>query len=641
MSGSSAPAGRRIDSLSDAELSIDGRYLVMAGPGAGKTTLIVNRVQKVWESEEDEGGLLVLTFTNKAAMEVSERLQTAGNEPSGSTFVGTFHAFGSKVLHAHGDVIDLPVNFVQYNAEDQSALVAELQLSGDLPATLTADAICKRIGHEKELASERLAMGEPPETILESQSDILKTYQKTLRGARGLDLPDLIFETNRLFIKAPYVLGLYRTIYSRVLVDEFQDTTPGQYALLKQLIDPMAGNLFAVADEDQLIFDFNEARLGTLNRCCDDFSPSVVYSTLCHRCPKEVVLAANAVIRQNRFRFPDKPDIGTVRGASVGEPIRLMSAESEELEAELVADDVRRLIANGTDTSAIAIIARAGYLLEPFESELSELSIPSARPSLGGLGETEEADVVIRLLRWVQNEWDAPSVRLVLNFFKPEIAGKIDEGLAIAREKDTSLEAALLVTLSAEENTARSLIEEVASLRLMTGNAVELLGQTVDRLLPKLVDLTGNSDSGEEIKRVVLNLQHLARRLYPRHEVSLSEFLLSLPKTILPADNRDSGENAPVVSLLTCHQAKGTEFPHVYAPSLEEWILPDYRQARGIEGIESERRLFYVTLTRTITQITLSWSKSRENLQGERKGRKPSRFISEIPAELVHILSPR
>jgi DNA helicase II / ATP-dependent DNA helicase PcrA len=636
----SAPAGRRADSLSGVNLPVDGRFLIIAGPGAGKTSLIVSRVKQLLESEKPRGGLLALTFTNKAAMEVAGRLDAGEDGDADTIFVGTFHAFGSKVLHAHGDVIDLPTNFVLYTPEDQAALVTELQLTGDLPETLSVSTVCRVIAHEKELASERLASGESLESILEGQPGFLRIYQTALRNVRGLDFSDLIFETNRLFARAPHVLHLYRTIYSHVLVDEFQDTTPGQYALLRQLVDPAAGNLFAVADEDQLIFEWNEARLDTLNRFCDNFGPSVVYSTLCHRCPREVVIAANAVIRKNRFRFPDKPDISTTRAAAVGNPIRLMYADSEDHEAELVAEDIRKLVQGGTNPSTIAIIARAGWLLERFETALSTRGIPSARPSPGGLGETEEADVVVRLLRWIQNEWDVPSVRLVLGFFFPELASKVDQTVIVARGKGVSLEAALLTNGISTENSALELINEVVRLRLLTGNAARMLDELVDRLLPMLIRLASDTTTGAEIRRVVLNLQELVRRLYPRHEVAVFEFLASIPSMVLPRDRPDSGDTEQTVSLLTCHQAKGTEFPHVYAASLEEGILPDYRQARATEGTEAERRLFYVTLTRTITQITLSFSKSRANLQGERRDRKPSRFLSEIPTELVHVYTP-
>jgi DNA helicase-2/ATP-dependent DNA helicase PcrA len=637
MESPTAPDGKRIGSLADAELASSGRFLIIAGPGSGKTSLIVGRVRALLEADDAaKRGLLVLTFTNKAALEVSTRLNLDSEQAAGSNFVGTFHAFGSKLLRSHGDLVGIPSNFVLYNRDDQLAFITELQDAGQLPDTAAAYDLSRAIGHEKELASARISDSTGLDDLTLGLPEYVRIYQKALRAVRGLDFSDLIFESNRLLFTAPYVLDLYRTIYTHVFVDEFQDTTPAQYLLLRKLISPTDGNLFAVADEDQLIFEWNEARLDTLNRYCDDFSPGVLYSTLSHRCPRQIVLAANAVIRKNRFRFPSKPDIGAAREASVPNPIRLVVADSENAEFEEIAGDIARLVGQGEPPSEIAVIARAKWLLDGFESALGSIGIGASRPTLGGLGETEEAKIVVGVLRWVLNEWDEPSVRRVIGLLVPEASLRLERSQALARASGISLEAALLAADPDGSNPESKLISKVAGLRMQSGSAALLLDSLVEDLLPSLVELAGGDAKGREVSRVVLGLQTISARLFPRREIALFEFLMNIPNLTQPIVGDDQAAAQATVSLLTCHQAKGTEFNHVYAPCLEEDILPDYRQARNLAGLEAERRLFYVTLTRAKARITLSSSRSRANASGVSKPRRPSRFIAEIPADLIH-----
>jgi DNA helicase II / ATP-dependent DNA helicase PcrA len=632
----SPPPGKQQTSLASTELDVAGRYLVIAGPGAGKTSLLVKRVQSLMANGElKDQSVLVLTFTSKAAAEVSDRLGSPVEDVGYGPVVGTFHAFGSRVLHAHGDVIGIPTNFVQYTGEDQQAVVRDLQRNGALPSNLTAHDLLRAIAHEKELACEKLAAGMSRDSVAAEWPDYVRVYQKALREVRALDFSDLIRESIRLFAEAPHVLDLYRSTYTHVLVDEFQDTTPGQFALLKQLVSDATRSVFAVADEDQLIFEWNEARLDTLNRYCDVFRPDVVYATLSFRCPPRIVLAANEVIRRNRFRFPDKPDIRTDKAEGSSGAIKLVLPLDEEDEASQTTVSIERLIASGVAPSEVAVIGRAGWVLDRVETKLTRAGVLAARPTFGGLGDSEEADAAVRLFRWILNEWDEQSVRKVLAFFLPELSDSAERAFRSAHEKGISSEAALINEPSlAGSSDLRELIRHVSDLRQLSANASRMLNELSVRAEPFLVGLVRSETVGREVRRIFRSLSELAKRLFPRREVAVFEFLMSIPSMTSMESLAATGS---AVSLLTCHQAKGTGFPYVFILGLEEGLFPDYRQTKSVGGIEAERRLFYVALTRTITQVTMSSCKTRSSFSGLPRARERSRFIGEITPELMEI----
>lgn len=629
------PTGRTTESLVDELPPPEGAYLVLAGPGTGKTTLLVQRARQLLETGAlGKSKVLALTFTNKAAAEMKARLSSEIPDADARTFIGTFHAFGSHVLRAHGHAIGIPTDFVVYDERDQLALLEQLQEEGNVPSGVNLESLVHAFSRLKS----RGLLGDVKQQKVADISMNLRamheTYRDALRAAGGLDFGDLVLECVRLFRERPQVLRLYRVAFGHVLVDEFQDTTPSQYELLQMLVDPSAQGLFAVADEDQLIFEWNEARLETLNRVCTDFRAKVIYATLSHRCPPNIVEAANAVIARNRFRFPGKPEIRSKRVD--GEPIRVFQAEDEQEEASFVVATVNELRRRGLRPGDVSVIARARRLLDPVEEALVSADIPAARPSIAGLGGSEEAEAILRLLRWLQNSRDEQSARHVVSSLYPGASDAFETAVRNARADAIGVEAALAGEPTSEDAASlHTLVEHVARWRLLARDTGGLLA-ALRAELPPLVSAGDDGDgSREEVVRVLEELERLRQGMSGMGRIALPDFLLGLPQLVSTAAASASSRRDGSVSLLTYHQAKGLEFSAVFLTGLEAGIFPDFRSEKDLRRMEEERRLFYVGITRTKSRLYLTWATKRRTVRGSPWERERSPFLDEIPMHLL------
>ena len=621
------PAGRTKESLDEELPLLDGAYLVLAGPGTGKTTLLVQRARQVLETKGlEKTKVLALTFTNKAATEMKTRLSSAIPDSEARTFIGTFHAFGSHVLRAHGHAIGIPSEFVVYDERDQLALLEQLQGEGHVPTGVNLESLVHAFSRLKSrgLLGD-LKQHEVPDISMNLRA-MHETYRGALRAQGALDFGDLVLECVRLFRERPQVLRLYRVAFGHVLVDEFQDTTPSQYELLQMLVDETAPRLFAVADEDQLIFEWNEARLETLNRVCTDFQAKVIYSTLSHRCPPNIVEAANAVIARNRFRFPGKPDIRSKR-ADV-EPIRVFEGADEQEEASFVIATVKELRRLGLRSADIGIIARARRLLDQIEEALVAEGIPAARPSIAGLGGSEEAEAILRLLRWLQNSRDEQSARHVVSVLCPEATNAFESAVRAARDKAIGIEAALAGEATSENGqTLRILVEHIARWRLLARDTRRLLATLKTELPGLFPDSPEDGSAHEEAERILDELERLRQWMSASGRIGLPDFLLGLPQLVSAGALAGSSPRDGTVSLLTYHQAKGLEFSTVFLTALESGIFPDFRSERDLRRMEEERRLFYVGITRTKSRLYLTCARKRRTVRGNPWDRDHSPFL--------------
>ncbi len=630
-----AATGKTTDSLDEELPPPEGAYLVLAGPGTGKTTLLVQRARQLLETGAlGKSKVLALTFTNKAATEMTVRLNSEIPDAETRAFIGTFHAFGSHVLRAHGHAIGIPTDFMVYDERDQLALLEQLQEQGHVPSGVNLGSLVHAFSRLKSrgLLGD-IKQHEVPD-ISVSLRAMHETYRGALRAAGALDFGDLVLECVRLFQERPQVLRLYRVAFGHVLVDEFQDTTPSQYELLQLLVDASAPRLFAVADEDQLIFEWNEARLETLNRICTDFQAKVIYATLSHRCPSNIVEAANAVIARNRFRFPGKPEIRSER-ADV-EPIRVFQADDEHGEASFVVATVKELRRLGLRSADIGIIARARRLLDPVEEALVAAGIPAARPSIAGLGGSEEAEAILRLLRWLQNSRDEQSARHVVSVLCPEASSAFESAVRAARAKAIGVEAALAGEAMPEDaQSLQTVVEHVARWRLLGRDTQKLLA-ALKADLPGLFSGAGDEEGApEEAERVLDELERLRQGMGATGRIALPDFLLGLPQLVSAGTLAGSSPRDGSVSLLTYHQAKGLEFSAVFLTGLESGIFPDFRSEKDLRRMEEERRLFYVGITRTKSRLYLTCARKRKTVRGSPWERDHSPFLDEIPVQLL------
>ena len=476
-----------------------------------------------------------------------------------------------------------------------------------------------------------LSANQPSDQALVSESLTMlhEKYHARLARSNALDFGDLITECLRLFTEKPGIRDLYRTAYPYVLVDEFQDTTPAQFELLKAVINPSAANVFAVADEDQLIFEWNEARLETMNLYVEHFRAEMTYSTLSHRCPPAVVDAANAVIANNRLRLQTKPAIQTqLREQGT---LFLHRAEDEDSEANFVADKIQTLRLSGVPLSEIAVMGRNRRCLQTIGVALDARDIPAGQPSTAGLSGDEDGEAILRLLRWLQNPRDEQSARRVIQYLKPSLGDLFDESVRLGSREGLTLEAALAdAPDGVQGDQVRELLSNLSQWRLLTRDTGRLITALNDDL-PRLQEDPGR---GAGMLTVLETMEALLREVSNSSHTRLTDFLAGLPVVVgTHAHGATAGSGA--VSILTFHQAKGLEFTSVFLMGLADGVFPDFRSARDSRGLEEERRLFYVGLTRTRRDVFLTFPGSRRTTTAKTIPCEQSRFIEEIPGHLL------
>ncbi len=604
---------------------------MLAGPGTGKTTLLTNRALYVINSTLGERSkILALTFTNRAAAEMRSRLRLHGDHFDSRLFVGTFHSFATQVLRSHGDAIGLDTDFVTFDGADQRAVLEELRDDGELGEGVNIDSVVTAFSR---LKSRGVSLSHPQPDgqshAFESLALIHEKYRTRLARSNALDFGDLIMECLRLFSEKPGVRDLYRIAYPYVLVDEFQDTTPAQFELLRELVDPDAANVFAVADEDQLIFEWNEARLETLNLYLEQFKAVVTYSTVSHRCPPVVVDAANAIIANNSLRLQTKPAIQTTLREQG--TIFVHEAENEEAEAGFVASKIGELRRSGVPLSEIAVMGRSRRSLASIGIALDDADIPAGQPSTAGLSGDEDGEAILRLLRWLQNPRDEQSARRVVHYLKPSLSDLFGESVRSGLRKGLPLEAALADTPDGEQgDQVRELLAYLSQWRLLSRDTWRLIA-SLSNDLPGLFE---DSDRAFGALTVLQTMETLLPEVSIAPHTRLADFLAGLPVVV---GTRSHGEivESGAISLLTFHQAKGLEFTSVFLVGLADGVFPDFRSEKQPRTLEEERRLFYVGLTRTRRDVFLTYPRSRRATTGRVLDCKQSRFIEEIPKHLL------
>lgn len=618
--------------LAPAEQSLArGAYIVLAGPGTGKTTLLTDRALYIINSTPSERSkILALTFTNRAAAEMRSRLRVHGDHIGLRLFVGTFHSFATHVLRSHGDAIGLNTDFVIFDRADQRSVLEEMRDDGELSEGVNIDSVVSAFSRLKSrgVSLSDLQPG-GQSNAFESLARIHSKYRERLVWSNALDFGDLITECLRLFYEMPGFRDLYRIAYPYVLVDEFQDTTPAQFELLRELVDPDAANVFAVADEDQLIFEWNEARLETLNLYLQQFKAEVTYSTLSHRCPPTIVDAANAIIANNRLRLQTKPAIQTSlreRGT-----IFLHEAEDEESEANFVATKIGQLHRSGVPLSKIAVMGRTRKSLEPIGLAFDKAQISAGQPSTAGLSGDEDGEAILRLLRWLQNPRDEQSARRVIHYLKPSLSDLFGESVRSGLREGLPLETALADTPEGTMgDQVRELLAYLSQWRLLSRDT----GRLIESLSNDLPSLLEDSDRAPGVMTILETLEKLLPEVSNAPHTRLADFLAGLPIVVgAGADGGSAERNA--VSLLTFHQAKGLEFTSVFLIGLMDGVIPDFRSAERERALEEERRLFYVGLTRTRRDAFLTYAGTRHTTTGRIISCEKSRFIEEIPANLL------
>jgi len=599
----------------------EGPLLVVAGAGSGKTRVLTYRMAWLLATGRAQPhNLLAVTFTNKAAGEMAERVERLLGGPLAGGFVGTFHRFALQLLRKYPEKVGLPPRFAIADEEEQRRLLeAVLKELGASPTQLSprqARQAISRIKNGSAAASDPLLAA------------VFEGYQAKLREAQAVDFDDMLTLAVKLLSENPELRLAIRQRFTYLLVDEFQDTNPVQMELLWQLGGP-SPNLTAVGDEDQSIYRFRGAELSHILRFEHTY-PGARVLTLGnnYRSTKPILAAAAAVIAHNQLRRPKKL---SARGGE-GEPVRLFAAMDEAEEAAWVVQDLRRERAAGR---SVAVLFRVNAASRAFEGELVRWGVPYR--VVGALRFWDRAEVrdALAYLRLFTNPDDALAFRRVVNVPARGLgAATLDRLEQAAREWGCSLpEAARRLPASLTPRAREALRQFWGLFAELEALAAGDLGVFVQTLLERsgLADQYRGGD--EEDRARLANLDQLvsAASEASGRGLSLAGFL----DEVALASEADSAETGEAVLLSTLHAAKGLEFDVVYLVGLEEGLLPLTRgEELELADEEEERRLLYVGMTRAKKKLVLTYARVRR-LFGESRASRPSRFLAELPREVV------
>ncbi len=632
----------------------EGPLLVLAGAGSGKTRMLTHRIAHlIGSARARPWEILAVTFTNKAAREMRERVDSLLDDSSRGTWVSTFHSTCVRILRRDIGHLGYEPGFAIYDQADSLALTKRvLRAIGANERAYPPRGVRAEIDRLKN-------RGILPDDLVQEDSleakrlgQIYQRYQKELRRANALDFGDLLVLTVRLFDRHPGVLEHYQRRWRYVLVDEYQDTNPVQYRLLRQLVDQHR-NLCVVGDEDQSIYRFREADIRNILDFEKDFPGAmVVRLEQNYRSTQPILDAATAVVSNNTERKGKR--LFTERDG--GEPLTMYQAADDRAEAAWVVDRVLELRQGGSGLGEMAIFYRTHAQSRPFEEELLKYNVPYV--VVGGTRFYDRAEVKDALcyLRVLVNPNDTESLLRVINRPARGIGRTtVERLLELAQQRDTSLWGGIAEAIGggilrgAAARRIPAFVEMIEELRAHDA------GDSISQLLAHVLERTGYVESLEkegtiEAEARLENLKELLaaveefERLNAGLEVeptgegqdaeprSLLDLFLEQVTLLSEADSVDAGDQRIV--LMTAHVAKGLEFPQVFVVGLEEGIFPHFASLEDPSAIEEERRLCYVAMTRAQERLYLTNATMRR-MHGSVRYNAPSRFLEEIPEDLA------
>jgi len=626
--------------------------LIIAGAGSGKTRVLAHRIAYLLAARGVQpGGLLAITFTNKAAGEMKERVAALVGPRAKAMWVSTFHSACVRILRAEHKTLGYSSTFSIYDAADSQRLMALVCRELDLdpkrypPRSFSAQVSNLKnelIDHETYQAS---AANHMEQTVAEAYA----MYQARLRQANAFDFDDLIMVTVNLLQAFPAVAEHYRRRFRHVLVDEYQDTNHAQYALVRELVGPSGGDvppgeLCVVGDADQSIYAFRGATIRNILDFEQDYpNATTILLEQNYRSTQVILSAANAVISRNTSRKPK--NLWTDEGQ--GLPIIGYVADNEHDEASFIAREIDRLHdADEAKPSDVAIFYRTNAQSRVFEEVFIRVGLPYK--VVGGVRFYERREVrdALAYLRVLANPDDTVSLRRVLNTPKRGIGDRAEACVSALAERDRiPFNAALLRAADAPGMNPRSLgaIEGFNRLMESLRTLVES-GAGPATVLVAVLEQTGylselqqSADPQDETRVENLGELEAVCREYEEAnpEGTLAAFLEQV-SLVADADQipDPDGEGGGVVTLMTLHTAKGLEFPVVFLTGLEDGVFPHLRSLADPKELEEERRLAYVGITRARQRLYLSRAVVR-SAWGAPSYNPPSRFLDEVPAELV------
>ena len=626
----------------DAVCQTDGPILVVAGAGSGKTRVLTYRIANLIETHDIfPSNILAITFTNKAANEMKQRIESLVGPVSSQMWVGTFHSICVRVLRRDGDKIGYSSDFVIYDTTDQKALVKacykelnidekmtpikhyQYKISEAKNDMITVDEYDKRFGgdfREKEFIK------------------LYRLYQAKLKQNQAMDFDDLLLKTIELFAKNKEVLSFYQNKFKYIHVDEYQDTNRAQYELIR-FLSGRHGNLFVVGDGDQSIYRWRGADIRNIQEFEKDYPGAQIFKLeQNYRSSQNILSLANSVIKHN----PNRRDKNLWTEALEGEKIKYYQAYDEKDEARYVVEQIKRNVQEeGFKQSDFAILYRTNAQSRAFEDMFMLEGIPYKVVGGAKFYERKEIKDVMAYLKLVVNHQDDVSFVRVINEPKRSLGDKTIEKIQLyAREHSLSLFEACAQVDFIEGISGKALQNIKDFYNMIHELRMNLEELFVTQIFDALIEKTGIIAAYEREKSIeadgridnIYEFRVVVEEFEKRSEnPNLRDFLA---ETSLVSDQDSIEDDENSVLLMTIHASKGLEFPAVFLVGLEEQLFPSFRSVDDDEAMEEERRLCYVGITRAEKLLHVSHAKNRNHF-GRYEARQPSRFLKEMDADLL------
>ena len=614
----------------EAVKTIDGPVLVMAGAGSGKTKVLTTRIAYLIEEGIPSYNILAITFTNKAAAEMRDRVSNLIGDVS--SFIGTFHSLGVRIIRENHDILGLPNNFTIIDSDDTNTIIKKLLKEMNLDSKQYSPSYVRnRISFIK---NQMLTDGEldrlfntPMDKVV---VEVYHRYNNKLKTSASVDFDDLLLLPVNLFKERKDILEYYQEKYRYILIDEYQDTNPVQYKLSVMLSNKYK-NIFVVGDMNQSIYAFRQADFRNISNFEKDFKGAkVIKLEHNYRSTNNILSAANEVIKHNT----ERKDLKLFSDNGDGVKIKYMRAYDEKHEIALVIDEIKHLLSEGYKNEDIAILYRTNAQSRAIEDVFLAKGIPYKVFGSYYFYNRKEIKDLISYLRLIYNPHDEISLRRIINTPKRGI-GEI--AIAAIEERAKQQNISMFDALETrKELEFKEIIEDLIK-RSESLSLTELIDEVLERSGMKK-ELESSKALEDEIRlENLMEVKSITASFEERTgSANLGDFL---EEVSLIADISNHTEDGDVVTLMTLHSAKGLEFPVVFLVGMEEGLFP-HNMSLMENNLEEERRLCYVGITRAKERLYLTNAK-RRMLYGKENMNIPSRFISEIDEKLIEKIGPK
>ncbi len=628
------------DKQYEAVTNTEGPCLVIAGAGSGKTKVLTHKIAYLMQEKRVlPWNILAITFTNKAANEMKERIEMLVGEAAKEMWVGTFHSICVRILRKFIDRIGFDSSFIIFDTTDQRTMVKQILKELEYDEKIFSDrSVISEISNAKN------EMLEPEEYLVRAQgefrkekiAEVYKIYQRKLKENNAIDFDDIINYTIKILMENEDVLQYYSDKFKYILVDEYQDTNKSQFTLVTMLASKH-GNITAVGDNDQGIYSFRGADISNILNFEKDFpGTKIIKLEQNYRCTGNILNVANAVIKNNEVKYDKKLWTENEKG----ELPKVFTADNEYDEGRYIVEQIEHLRREEQlKYSDFAVLYRMNTQSRAIEEILRREAIPYK--IIGGLKfyERKEIKDTISYLRLIQNPSDNLSLNRIINEPKRGI-GKtsLDNIASIAKQANTSMyeiiKNAEQYGLNRVYSNSREFVNFIENIRAQKDE------MSISELIKKILKDSGymaalENEKTQEAENRIANLEEFLNVAIEFEEESaengLSDFLEGIT---LSSDLDNMEETEESVTLMTLHSAKGLEFPVVFLVGMEEGVFPGYKSIVEQKELEEERRLCYVGVTRAKEKLYLTNSKQRTTF-GSTTHNPPSRFLQEIPKELL------